>query len=100
MNYSLLIIGDSKVDGDGGEVDGDGGDGQEVAHFLTQALSATNTGLESSGLLHCSGVQFGSGFRKEQDPQSIINLISMKRSTKGYRRLTTQDIERGLQTLM
>jgi hypothetical protein len=27
MNYSLLIIGDSKVDGDGGEVDGDGGDG-------------------------------------------------------------------------
>jgi hypothetical protein len=26
MNYSLLIIGDSKVDGDGGEVDGDGGD--------------------------------------------------------------------------
>jgi hypothetical protein len=24
---SLLIIGDSKVDGDGGEVDGDGGDG-------------------------------------------------------------------------
>ena len=28
MNYSLLIIGDSKVDGDGGEVDGDGGDGK------------------------------------------------------------------------
>jgi hypothetical protein len=27
MNYSLLIIGDSKVDGDGGEVDGDSGDG-------------------------------------------------------------------------
>jgi hypothetical protein len=27
MNYSLLIIGDSKVDGDGSEVDGDGGDG-------------------------------------------------------------------------
>jgi hypothetical protein len=27
MNYSLLIIGDNKVDGDGGEVDGDGGDG-------------------------------------------------------------------------
>jgi hypothetical protein len=27
MNYSLLIIGDSKVDGDGCEVDGDGGDG-------------------------------------------------------------------------
>jgi hypothetical protein len=26
-NYSLLIIGDSKVDGDGGEIDGDGGDG-------------------------------------------------------------------------
>jgi hypothetical protein len=24
MNYSLLIIGDSKVDRDGGEVDGDG----------------------------------------------------------------------------
>jgi hypothetical protein len=24
MNYSLLIIGDSKVDGDGSEVDGDG----------------------------------------------------------------------------
>jgi hypothetical protein len=23
MNYSLLIIGDSKVDGDGSEVDGD-----------------------------------------------------------------------------
>jgi hypothetical protein len=27
MNYSILIIGDSKDDGDGGEVDGDGGDG-------------------------------------------------------------------------
>jgi hypothetical protein len=27
MNYSLLIIGDSKVDRDGGEVDGDGGYG-------------------------------------------------------------------------
>ena len=27
MNYSLLIIGDSKVDGDGSKVDGDGGDG-------------------------------------------------------------------------
>jgi hypothetical protein len=27
MNYSLLIIGDSKIDGDGGEVDGGGGDG-------------------------------------------------------------------------
>jgi hypothetical protein len=27
MNYSLLIIGDNKVDGDDGEVDGDGGDG-------------------------------------------------------------------------
>jgi hypothetical protein len=27
VNNSLLIIGDSKVDGDGGEVDGDGGDG-------------------------------------------------------------------------
>jgi hypothetical protein len=27
MNYSLLIIGDNKVDGDGGEVDGGGGDG-------------------------------------------------------------------------
>jgi hypothetical protein len=27
VNYSLLIIGDSKVDGDGGEVDGYGGDG-------------------------------------------------------------------------
>jgi hypothetical protein len=27
VNYSLLIIGDSKVDGDGSEVDGDGRDG-------------------------------------------------------------------------
>jgi hypothetical protein len=27
MNYSLLIIGDSKVDGDGGEVNGDSRDG-------------------------------------------------------------------------
>jgi hypothetical protein len=26
MNYSLLIIRDNTVDGDGGEVDGDGGD--------------------------------------------------------------------------
>jgi hypothetical protein len=26
MNYSLLIIGDSKVDGDADEVNGDGGD--------------------------------------------------------------------------
>jgi hypothetical protein len=27
MNYSLLVIGDNKVDGDGSEVDGDGRDG-------------------------------------------------------------------------
>jgi hypothetical protein len=27
MNYSLLIIGDNKVDGDGGEIDGDGSGG-------------------------------------------------------------------------
>jgi hypothetical protein len=27
MNYSLLVIGDSKVDGDGSKVDGDDGDG-------------------------------------------------------------------------
>jgi hypothetical protein len=27
MNYSFLIIGHIKVDGDGGEVDRDGGDG-------------------------------------------------------------------------
>jgi hypothetical protein len=27
VNYSLLIIGDNKVDEDGGEVDGNGGDG-------------------------------------------------------------------------
>jgi hypothetical protein len=27
VNYSLLIIGGSNGDGDGGEVDGDGGDG-------------------------------------------------------------------------
>jgi hypothetical protein len=73
---------------------------QEVADFLTQALGATNTGLKSSGLLHSPGVQFNSGFRKEQDPQSIGNLIGTKRSTKGYQRLTTQGIERGLQTLM
>jgi hypothetical protein len=26
VNYSILIIGDSNVDGDGGEVDGDGGE--------------------------------------------------------------------------
>jgi hypothetical protein len=29
-NYSLLIMGDSNVDGDGGEVDGDGGGGDGV----------------------------------------------------------------------
>jgi hypothetical protein len=29
-NYSLLIIGDSNVGGDGGEVDGDGGGGDGV----------------------------------------------------------------------
>jgi hypothetical protein len=28
MNYSLLIIGDCKVDGDGGEIDGGGRDGE------------------------------------------------------------------------
>jgi hypothetical protein len=27
MNYSLLTIGNNKVDGDGGEVNGDSGDG-------------------------------------------------------------------------
>jgi hypothetical protein len=43
MNYSLLIIGDNKVDGDGGEVDGDGrdGDGDQWrwlrGHFLVPA---------------------------------------------------------------
>jgi hypothetical protein len=30
MNYSLLIIGDSKVDGDGGEVDGDAETAMEI----------------------------------------------------------------------
>jgi hypothetical protein len=29
-NYSLLIIGDNNVEGDGGEVDGDGGGGDGV----------------------------------------------------------------------
>jgi hypothetical protein len=29
-NYSLLIMGDNNVDGDGGEVDGDGGGGDGV----------------------------------------------------------------------
>jgi hypothetical protein len=29
-NYSLLIMGDSKVRGDGGEVDGDGGGGDDA----------------------------------------------------------------------
>jgi hypothetical protein len=29
-NYSLLIIGGSNGDGDGGEVDGDGGEGDDV----------------------------------------------------------------------
>jgi hypothetical protein len=30
VNYSLLIIGDINVDGDGGEVDGNGGGGDVV----------------------------------------------------------------------
>jgi hypothetical protein len=31
MNYSLLIIGGGKVDGDGGEVDGDGSRGTSLS---------------------------------------------------------------------
>jgi hypothetical protein len=29
-NYSLLLMGDINIDGDGGEVDGDGGEGDEI----------------------------------------------------------------------
>jgi hypothetical protein len=51
MNYSLLIIGDSKVDGDGGEVDGDGGDGDGDrwrwlrGHFPVRQGAGTETSV-------------------------------------------------------
>jgi hypothetical protein len=47
MNYSLLIIGDSKVDGDGGEVDGDGADGDGDGSGGT-SLSRQGVGTKTS----------------------------------------------------
>jgi hypothetical protein len=61
MNYSLLIIGDSKVDGDGGEVDGDGdGDGsggtfpsRQGARIETSVPQ--NSSTAAAELRNCSG---------------------------------------------
>jgi hypothetical protein len=50
MNYSLLIIGDSKVDGDGGEVDGDGGDGDGDRWRWLQGSCETLSGKLSNPL--------------------------------------------------
>jgi hypothetical protein len=47
MNYSLLIIGDSKVDGDGSEVDGDSGDGDGDGSRGTSS-SWQGAGIETS----------------------------------------------------
>jgi hypothetical protein len=51
--------------------------------FLTEALDAANARFEPSWLLHRPGVQFGSGFTKKQDPQSMLDFISMKYSLRG-----------------
>jgi hypothetical protein len=51
MNYSLLIIGNRKVDRDGGEVDGDGGDGDGDrwrwlwGHFPVRQGAGTETSV-------------------------------------------------------
>jgi hypothetical protein len=49
-NYSLLIMGDSNVDGDGGEVDGDGdgGDGVDGDGFGGTSPSLQDVGTETS----------------------------------------------------
>jgi hypothetical protein len=46
-NYSLLIIGDSKVGGDGGEVDGDGGEGDGVDGDGSEGTSPSRQGAGS-----------------------------------------------------
>jgi hypothetical protein len=48
-NYSLLIIGDSNVGGDGGEVDGDdgGGDGVDGDGFGGTSPSWQGVGIET-----------------------------------------------------
>jgi hypothetical protein len=56
---------------------------QEIAHFLAEAFGTTNAGLESSGLLHRPGIQFGSSFTKKQDLQSGLELIHTNRLLKG-----------------
>jgi hypothetical protein len=47
VNYSLLIIGDSKVDGDDGEVDGDGGDGDGDRWKWLRGLFPIPTGCQN-----------------------------------------------------
>jgi hypothetical protein len=53
-NYSLLIIGDSNVDGDGGEVDGDGSGGNSPSRqgagtetFVPRNWSSTAAALRN-----------------------------------------------------
>jgi hypothetical protein len=48
-NYSLLIIGDSKVDEDGGEVDGDGGDGDGDRLMRVNSTNVLDEGLRIGG---------------------------------------------------
>jgi hypothetical protein len=56
MNYSLLIIGDSKVDGDGGEVNGDGRDGDGDRGSGGTSPSRQGAGIETSVLQNSSAV--------------------------------------------
>jgi hypothetical protein len=46
-NYSLLIIGDSNVGGDGGEVDGDGGGGNGVDGDGSGGTSSSRQGART-----------------------------------------------------
>jgi hypothetical protein len=46
-NYSLLIMGDSNVDGDGGEVDGDGGGGDGVDGDGSEGTSPSRQGART-----------------------------------------------------
>jgi hypothetical protein len=64
MNYSLLIIGDSKIDGDGGEVNGDGGDGDGDRWRWLQGHFPVPAGCRNSDFCPPKFVDGGGGATK------------------------------------
>jgi hypothetical protein len=86
MNYSLLIIGDNKVDGDGGEVDGYGrdGDGDRWRWLRGTSPSRQGAGTETSvprnssvavaELQNCSG-NFADSFAPTSS--EVVNLTGL-----------------------